>query len=55
MLHHGLQNRFAGESIKELIDGQLNGLATFDATKREIRMSVDSVIEQMIEEDQQKQ
>ncbi|MDY0295068.1 MAG: hypothetical protein RBQ71_04600 [Acholeplasmataceae bacterium] len=44
----------AGQSIKELIDGQLNGLATFDATNREIRMSVDSVIDQMIEDDQQK-
>lgn len=44
----------AGQSIKELIDGQLGGLATFDATKREIRMSVDSVVEQMIEEPQQK-
>ncbi len=49
-----ITEQVAGESIKELIDGQLNGLATFDATKREIRMSVDSVIEQMIEEDQQK-
>jgi len=44
----------AGQSIKDLIDGQLGGLATFDATNREIRMSVDSVIEQMIEEPQQK-
>lgn len=42
------------KSIKDLIDGQLNGLATFDATKREIRMSVDSVIDQMIEDNQQK-
>ena len=44
----------AGQSIKELIDGQLNGLATFDASKREIRMSVDSVLEKSIEEEQQK-
>ncbi len=44
----------AGQSIKDLIDGQLNGLATFDASKREIRMSVDSVIEKSIEEEQQK-
>ncbi|HOI84956.1 MAG TPA: hypothetical protein PLP48_02650 [Acholeplasmataceae bacterium] len=44
----------AGQSIKDLIDGQLGGLATFDATNREIRMSVDSVIDQMIEEPQQK-
>lgn len=44
----------AGQSIKDLIDGQLGGLATFDTTNREIRMSVDSVINQMIEEPQQK-
>ncbi len=49
-----ITEQVAGQSIKELIDGQLNGLATFDATNREIRMSVDSVIEQMIEDDQQK-
>lgn len=49
-----ITEQVAGQSIKDLIDGQLNGLATFDASKREIRMSVDSVIDQMIEEDQQK-
>lgn len=49
-----ITEQVAGQSIKELIDGQLNGLATFDASKREIRMSVDSVIDQMIEEEQQK-
>lgn len=49
-----ITEQIAGQSIKELIDGQLNGLATFDATKREIRMSVDTVIDQMVEDDQQK-
>lgn len=49
-----ITEQVAGESIKDLIDGQLNGLATFDATNREIRMSVDSIIDQMIEDDQQK-
>lgn len=49
-----ITEQVAGQSIKDLIDGQLGGLATFDATNREIRMSVDSVIEQMIEEPQQK-
>lgn len=49
-----ITEKVAGESIKDLIDGQLGGLATFDATKREIRMSVDSVIEKTIEEEQQR-
>ncbi|MCD8561942.1 MAG: hypothetical protein LRY20_00400 [Acholeplasmataceae bacterium] len=49
-----ITEQVAGQSIKELIDGQLGGLATFDATNREIRMSVDSVIEQMVEDDQQR-
>jgi hypothetical protein len=49
-----ITEQVSGQSIKDLIDDQLNGLATFDASKREVRMSVDSVIEQAIEDDQQK-
>lgn len=49
-----ITEQITGDSLKSLIDGQLNGLATFDLTKREIRLSVDTIIEQMIEDNQQK-
>lgn len=49
-----IAEQVTGDSLKSLIDGQLKGLATFDLTKREIRLSVDTIIEEMIQENQQK-
>ncbi len=43
-----------GESLQGIIDNQLNGLASFDPVEREIRVSVDSLIDQSIEDVQQK-
>ncbi len=42
-----------GQDIKGLIDDQLGGLAEFDAQKREVRLSVDEVIERSFEDDPQ--
>lgn len=42
-----------GQDIKGLIDEQLGGLAEFDAQEREVRLSVDEVIERSFEEDPQ--
>ena len=43
-----------GESIDDLITGQLNGIATYDPVEREIRLNVDNVIQETIEDEQQK-
>lgn len=43
-----------GQSLQGIIDNQLNGLASFDPVEREIRVSVDSLIDQSIEDVQQK-
>jgi hypothetical protein len=48
-----IAEKVTGQDIKGLIDDQLGGLATFDAVKREVRIDVDSALEQMMSEDPQ--
>lgn len=49
-----ITEQVTGESLKGIIDNQLNGLASFDPTAREIRVSVDSLLDQSIEDEQQR-
>ncbi len=49
-----ITEQITGESLKGIIDNQLNGLASFDPTAREIRVSVDSLLDQSIEDAQQR-
>ena len=45
--------QITGNSIKDLIDDQLGGIAEFDMTKREIRLNVDNLLEEAMSEDPQ--
>ena len=45
--------RITGQDIKGLIDEQLNGLAEFDPQKREIRIQVDTLLEETMSDDPQ--
>lgn len=48
-----IAEKVTGQDIKGLIDDQLGGLATFDAVEREIRIDVDTALEQMMSDDPQ--
>jgi hypothetical protein len=45
--------QITGKDIQETIDGQLGGLATFDADTREIRLDVQTLIDNAFSEDEQ--
>lgn len=45
--------RITGQDIKGIIDEQLNGLAEFDPQKREIRIQVDTLLEETMSDDPQ--
>ncbi|PKK97576.1 MAG: hypothetical protein CVV58_00510 [Tenericutes bacterium HGW-Tenericutes-3] len=44
--------QITGKDIQEMIDGQLNGLATFDADKREIILDVETLVTNSLQDEQ---
>ncbi len=46
-----IAEQVTGQDIKGLIDDQLGGLATFDAVEREVRINIDTALEQFMSED----